>query len=169
MKKTTTHFAVVKDGAVIGSRSSDSFGPGGKCYAFASCWHRVGGSWIVATWHTTAALASKSRPVSLGADMFDGHQVLPVLIVSRRLEIGTREGWDLELPTAGQNLRTIAEQLDARYTETIKSRTDGKRDRWTLTADDERIPEIRVALAAKVVADDAWISWQRANSPKAEA
>ena len=88
----TTHFAVIKDGTVIGSRSSASFGIGGKCYRFASCWHQVGGGWSVATWHTTAALAAKSRPVNVPSrpewPVYDGHVVAPVLIVTRRVTVG---------------------------------------------------------------------------------
>jgi hypothetical protein len=69
--------------------------------------------------------------------------------------------------TAPHILYTLAEQADARLTETIKARTDGKRDRWTLTAADLLIPEIREALKVKMDADEAWLAfmrWTRSNN-----
>lgn len=60
---------------------------------------------------------------------------------------------------AGRILYTLAEQADARYTETIKARTG--RSRWTLTTDDERIPEIQDAYREKINADQAWLTFLR--------
>lgn len=57
-----------------------------------------------------------------------------------------------------------AQQADARLTATIAARTDGKRDRWTMTAQDLiRFPEIREALRDKMNADDIWLSFLRHN------
>lgn len=56
-------------------------------------------------------------------------------------------------------LYTLAEQADARLTETLKSRTG--RDRWTMKAEDYRIPEVRDALRAKLNADEAWLMFLR--------
>lgn len=62
---------------------------------------------------------------------------------------------------AARILYTLATQADARYSATIASRT-GK-DRWTLNASDERIPEIREAYRAKVIADAAWSTFLRTS------
>lgn len=64
------------------------------------------------------------------------------------------EGYD-----AGRKLYRLAEQADARYSETVRSRT-GK-TRWTLTEAEARIPEVLAAYRAKVSADEAWASFQR--------
>jgi hypothetical protein len=56
-------------------------------------------------------------------------------------------------------LYTLAEQADARLTETLKSRTG--RDRWTMKAEDYKIPEVREALNAKLNADEAWLTYLR--------
>lgn len=60
---------------------------------------------------------------------------------------------------AGRILYMLAEQADARYTATITARTG--RSRWTLTADDERIPEIQDAYRQKINADQAWLTFLR--------
>mgnify|MGYP006951219927 CR=1 FL=1 len=60
-----------------------------------------------------------------------------------------------------RTLYTLAEQADARLTATIAARTNGKRDRWTLTSTDLLIPEIREALRAKRNADEAWLTFLR--------
>jgi hypothetical protein len=62
-------------------------------------------------------------------------------------------------------LFTLAEQADARLTATIAARTNGQRDRWTMTADDLlNHPEIREALRAKMNADEAWLTFMRTAS-----
>jgi hypothetical protein len=58
-------------------------------------------------------------------------------------------------------LYTVALQVDARLTATIAARTNGQRDRWTMTAKDLLIAEIRDALHAKMVADSAWLDYLR--------
>ena len=58
-------------------------------------------------------------------------------------------------------LYVLAEQADARFSEAIKSRTDGKRDRWTMTAKDMLCPEIREAYRNKLNADEAWLAFLR--------
>lgn len=58
-------------------------------------------------------------------------------------------------------LYTLAEQADARLTETLKSRTG--RDRWTMIASDYLIPEVRDALRAKLNADEAWLTFMRTS------
>lgn len=61
-------------------------------------------------------------------------------------------------------LYTLALQADARFTAVIAARTDGKRDRWTMTAADMMIAEVREAYRAKLVADDAWLTFLRLDS-----
>jgi hypothetical protein len=63
-------------------------------------------------------------------------------------------------------LYTLAEQADARLTETLKSRTG--RTRWTMIASDYLIPEVREALLAKLNADEAWLTFMRTTRPMAE-
>ena len=63
---------------------------------------------------------------------------------------------------AGRILYTLAEQADRRYSATVYART-GK-TRWTMTRDEERIPEVRDAYLAKVRADEAWLSYLWTNS-----
>jgi hypothetical protein len=59
-------------------------------------------------------------------------------------------------------LYTLAEQADARLTATIAARTNGQRDRWTMTAADlVNNPEIREALREKMNADEAWLTYLR--------
>ena len=61
-------------------------------------------------------------------------------------------------------LYTLAEQADARLSSTIAARTNGKRDRWTMTADDLMMqPEIREALTVKFAADEAWLTFLRTS------
>jgi hypothetical protein len=71
------------------------------------------------------------------------------------------------MATTPHILYTLAEQADARLTETLKSRTG--RDRWTMKADDYKIPEVRDALRAKLNADEAWLTFLRHNRQKSEA
>lgn len=63
----------------------------------------------------------------------------------------------------GRTLYTLAQQADTRLSATIHSRTNGTRNRWTLTAADEQIPEIREALHEKRVADDRWLAFMRST------
>jgi hypothetical protein len=60
-------------------------------------------------------------------------------------------------------LYTLAEQADARFSATISARTNGKRDRWTMTASDMMVAEIREAYKAKINADEAWLTFLRHN------
>lgn len=61
-------------------------------------------------------------------------------------------------------LYTVAIQADERLSATIAARTNGQRDRWTLTASDLlNSPEIREALRAKYTADDAWLTFLRVD------
>ena len=60
-------------------------------------------------------------------------------------------------------LNTLAEQADARFSETVRARTNGKRDRWTMTATDAKIPEVHEAYRAKVNADEAWLTFLRTS------
>ncbi len=62
---------------------------------------------------------------------------------------------------AAHTLYTLAEQADARLTETLKSRTG--RTRWTMVAADYLIPEVREALTAKFNADAAWLTFLRTS------
>jgi hypothetical protein len=63
-------------------------------------------------------------------------------------------------PAQIKRLLTLqAEQADARYSSTIAART-GK-TRWTLTADERRIPEIQEAYRAMVNADEAFWTFCR--------
>lgn len=62
-------------------------------------------------------------------------------------------------------LYTRALQADARYSETVKSRTGG-RDRWTMTGADLLIPEIRIAYKLKLAADKAWLDYMRSDSER---
>jgi hypothetical protein len=52
-----------------------------------------------------------------------------------------------------KTLMTLADQAEARYSAVIKARTG--LDRWTLTREQEAIPEIAEAFRAKVTADEA--------------
>ncbi len=62
-----------------------------------------------------------------------------------------------------KTLYTLAEQADARFSATISARTNGTRDRWTMTADDLMgHPEIREAYRAKLNAEEAWLTFIRA-------
>jgi hypothetical protein len=61
-------------------------------------------------------------------------------------------------------LYAIAQQADARFSETVKSRSDGQRDRWTMTMADWNCPEVKAAYRAKVNADDGWLSFLRWDS-----
>ena len=61
-------------------------------------------------------------------------------------------------------LFTLAEQADARLTATIAARTNSSRDRWTMTAADLMLPEVREAYQAKVTADEAWLTFLRTDS-----
>lgn len=54
-----------------------------------------------------------------------------------------------------------AEQADARYSAVIRARTGG--DRWTLTPEQERIPEVREAYREKRNADEAWLTFLRTS------
>lgn len=65
--------------------------------------------------------------------------------------------------TIAHRLYTLATQADARLSAVIAARTAGARDRWTLTAEEERIPEIRAAYRAKVTADAAWLTYLRVS------
>ena len=60
-------------------------------------------------------------------------------------------------------LYTLAEQADTRFSATIAARTNGKRDRWTMTGTDLMCPEIREAYKAKLNADDAWLTYLRTS------
>lgn len=60
-------------------------------------------------------------------------------------------------------LYTLALQADKRLTATIAARTNNKRNRWTMTADDRLCPEIREAYRAKVNADEAWLTYMRTS------
>ena len=63
-----------------------------------------------------------------------------------------------------KTLYTLAEQADARFSATIAARTNGKRDRWTMTAADlMNNPEIREAYRAKLNADDVWLTFLRTS------
>ena len=64
---------------------------------------------------------------------------------------------------AAHTLYVLAEQADARFSETIKSRTGGKRNRWTMTAQDMLIPEVFDAYRAKLAADEAWLTFLRTS------
>lgn len=62
-------------------------------------------------------------------------------------------------------LYVLAQQADARYRETVRSRTG--HDCWALTAAELIAhPEIRAAYAAKVAADDAWLAYMRYDSER---
>ncbi len=63
------------------------------------------------------------------------------------------------MTNAAKTLYMLAEQADARLTETLKSRTG--RGRWTMKAEDYKIPEVREALTAKFNADEAWLTFMR--------
>jgi hypothetical protein len=52
-----------------------------------------------------------------------------------------------------RRLMILAEQAEARYSAVIKARTG--LDRWTMTREQEAIPEIAEAYRAKVTADEA--------------
>ena len=52
-------------------------------------------------------------------------------------------------------------QADTRYSATIAARTDGRRDRWTMTAQDRALPEVQAAYRDKVQADEVWLMWLR--------
>lgn len=58
-------------------------------------------------------------------------------------------------------LMTLAEQADARYSETAKSRTGAYR--WTMTKAQRSIPEVQDAYRAKVNADEAWLTFMRTS------
>jgi hypothetical protein len=60
-----------------------------------------------------------------------------------------------------RTLYGLAEQADARYSAVVAARTHGRRTRWTLTPDEARHPEIAAAYAAKVAADEAWLTFLR--------
>jgi hypothetical protein len=61
-------------------------------------------------------------------------------------------------------LYTQAVQADERLTATIGARTNGKRDRWTMTAADlTQHAEIRDALRDKFNADGAWLQFMRTS------
>ena len=62
-----------------------------------------------------------------------------------------------------RQLYGAARQADARLSATIAARTGGKRNRWTLTAEEKAIPEIAEALAEKRRADAVWLTWMRAD------
>lgn len=66
-----------------------------------------------------------------------------------------------KIQETAKRLYTLAEQADARLTATISARTGGKRDRWTLTAEDLKVPEIREAMRDKINAGDAWLTFLR--------
>ena len=68
-----------------------------------------------------------------------------------------------------RRLYTAAEQADARLSATIAARTNGKRDRWTLTAEDKRNPEIREALREKLNADEVWLTFLRTSRDAANS
>lgn len=61
-------------------------------------------------------------------------------------------------------LYALAEQADARLTATLQARTG--RDRWTMLATDYSIPEVREALALKINADEAWLTFLRHDSER---
>jgi hypothetical protein len=69
----------------------------------------------------------------------------------------------MTMSTNAHRLYTLAEQADRRFSETVKSRTYGKRDRWTMTGEDLLIPEVREAYRAKVNADEAWLTFLRTS------
>jgi len=56
-------------------------------------------------------------------------------------------------------LYMLAEQADARFSATVEARTG--RDRWTMTAEDRKIPEVAEAYRAKLNADEAWLMFLR--------
>jgi hypothetical protein len=60
-------------------------------------------------------------------------------------------------------LYTLAQQADERFSATIAARTNGQRNRWTMTAADLMIPEIREAYRAKVTADEVWLTFLRTS------
>ncbi len=64
---------------------------------------------------------------------------------------------------AAQVLFTLAEQADARFSATVAERSGGKRDRWTMTADDLMSHEVREAYRAKITADEAWLTFLRTS------
>jgi hypothetical protein len=53
-------------------------------------------------------------------------------------------------------LYTQALQADEHLTAVLKAKTG--RDRWTMQANDYKIPEVADALRAKYAADDAWLN-----------
>ena len=79
---------------------------------------------------------------------------------------GTLSGRYHKVPAGAEQamrmLYTLAEQADARYSATIAARCPGK-TRWTLTAEQAAIPEIREAYQAKRIADEAWLAWMRTH------
>ena len=60
-----------------------------------------------------------------------------------------------------KRLYTLAAQADARFTATIAARTEGRRDRWTMTGQDWMIPEVWEAYRAKLAADEVWLTFLR--------
>lgn len=60
-------------------------------------------------------------------------------------------------------LFTQAEQADARFSEAVRSRSNGQRDRWTMNATDWLIAEVRDAYREKVNADEVWLTFLRTN------
>lgn len=70
------------------------------------------------------------------------------------------------MANAGHALYYAAERADARLSEVIASRTNSKRTRWTLTAADYLIPEIREALREKMNADETWLTFLRTSREK---
>ena len=65
--------------------------------------------------------------------------------------------------TTAHILYTLAEQADARFSATIAARSNGKRDRWTMTAQDWLYQEVREAYREKLTADDAWLTFLRTS------
>ena len=68
------------------------------------------------------------------------------------------------MTTTAHILSTMAIQADARFSATIDARTNGKRNRWTMTPADMLIPEIRDAYTKKINADDAWWTFLRVSA-----
>jgi hypothetical protein len=88
-----THYAVVVDATVIGSRSSASrhIGGAGKFAPYThACVSRVGAQLDVLSYHGTEALAAAAvRAPKWGAPAGASLLVAPVVITAKRLPVGT--------------------------------------------------------------------------------
>lgn len=64
----------------------------------------------------------------------------------------------------GKRLYWLSERADARLSEIIRARTDGRHDRWSVPAAVLIAhPDIREALREKLDADEAWLTYLRSG------